>query len=1123
MSSSVTFGLPLAGDPADAAALAVLVEAAPDLVEGPWSCVQDANGPGSVLCSAGIDLARALRLARRGLEVVALSEGTDALALTPVGDDRPAQRWTAPLRREAAHMIEALRPRRLPGEPLVDEALFVLPAESSAARVLLERLLLLERGDVQVCSFTDPTARSSGPDGARERFAVRVKHPPIYLLMTARDDEAAGAAVYARHAATPLWVAWSYEHPLAGPAAAALAKIGHTALVDRHGAWLRLPGEWRTRSIYDALTPVFTAPYVDLVPSDTDLRFEIRIRLAPGPVTDADLWLLTPDQLLDLEPLIEACTADELGRLTVARLADPDALRTGQGGALYLLRERVRPGAARMAARVSETLLVPGYTGVAGADNLYIPAGRRLVPLLRRDDLRRLLGLDRAHTVVITEDRDGPRIVTVTSVEETPLQRWIDYVATDRRLELDRLLERSVFEFPDVTIDWPELPRAALERPPPRESRQTPTHRRHPAAPVPAAAAEPEAAAGVDADLAARLAALRERARELERGLVGGGVDDPGPWQELAAIKQRLGDPDEAAACYESALLHAGPPYDVDVAAALASVDDLSPETASDDTIAELVVSDRRTPADSARLGALVVARLAAGRPPHDEVMQLALPLFADPRLPVSRRLAWVVLSAWYHHARDRLGLTRAKESIVGGINERGLSELHDLPRFVRQALAREGDDAHEPGLPRGDRLQQGQLVALEALWHDVLAAGLPDIDVLAAYTRLTFAVGFARLGARAHAQELVAPLDREMDVHEVPNRALFRLYLARLAHETAGSSPEAWAADAQKIVDAVREPGLQRAVAWLQKRSMWLRSEQDEPLVGRPTRFKLPAHLEVEAIGEHLAREMAPGAGNFDFIIAEAVDVCLRRALASGSDALVASVLHNAEPNLANIHIPSHRAEAVGTCIHGAACLGDSAMLGRLLDALVDIARNPQLGSVRELTRAVERGFVALRRFGGLDPARGLLEALSGVHPHTVSDRCQLLATVAKGFVQIGEERTADALVDRVIGQLLAGNLDYVTRAQVGLAVAGALRHWPNVARVERFRKFMAALPLFRDTFTTGKYYDTHRILMLEAIVDSLADSHTRHSDRIQGFLDQEEHALRRRIQTDVLTALRA
>jgi hypothetical protein len=270
----VTFGLPLAGSPADSATLAVLVEAAPDLAEGPWSCVHDTRGPGSVLACAAIDLTRALRLARRGLEVVALSDEGDDVLLTPVADDRPPIRWHAPHRREAPHLIEALRPHRLPGEPLVDEALFILPAESPAARVLLERLLLLQRGDVQVCSFTADT---------REHFAVRVKNPPIYLLMTARDDDRPGVGVHARHASTSLWVAWSYEHPLAGPAATALARSNHTALVDRHGAWLRLPAEWRTRSIYDALTPVFTATAVDLTPVETDLRFKIQIRLAPGP------------------------------------------------------------------------------------------------------------------------------------------------------------------------------------------------------------------------------------------------------------------------------------------------------------------------------------------------------------------------------------------------------------------------------------------------------------------------------------------------------------------------------------------------------------------------------------------------------------------------------------------------------------------------------------------------------------------------------------------------------------------------------------------------------------------------------------------------------------------------
>lgn len=1092
------FGVLLAGTAADGAALTVLVESVltAALVEAPWQVALAGDGPGSVLVSPAFTEAVADALALRGLDAVALREVDGALVGTPVRDGHAGFVWNKHGWRAAPRLIEALRPRRIAGEPIVEEALFVMRPESPGPRRLLERLLLLERGDAQVVHFVGVDAEAAGS------FAVRVKAPPMYLLMAARDGEDE-IAVYARNGGSPLWVAWSYEHPLAGAAAAALGRSGQVALCDADGAWLRTGGEWKLRGIHDAVAPELVAGAVALRSTASDLRFRVRLRLAPGPLADAELWLLSPAQLLELEPLIESCTADELGRLTVARL-------TGDEGTVYLLRERVRPGAARMAVRVSDTLGVAGYAQVAGADNLYVPSGRRLVPLLRRDDLRALLGLERAHTVVITEDRDGPRVVTIVEVDEAPLQRWIDYVATDRRLELDRLLERSVFEFPEVSIAWPEVQRAV----PQREAREP-----KPARVVhkpPARIEVVQAEASVDAPQAAQLRALRARARELERIVIAGGCEEVEVWRELAEVKATLGEDDEAADCWQLALLHGGPPYGPGDAERLVQAT-RGPAVVTDDALTELVVADRRSPADSGRLAAMLVQRLAEGRPPPDEVMQLALPVFLEPRLPVPRRLAWTVLAGWHHHARDRLGVTRAKEALLGGINERGLSELHDLPRFVRYALTREGDegDGDTPDA-RGDRLQQGQLLALEALWHDAYSAGLPELDARTAFLRLIFAVGFSRLGARGLATELVAPVELELDVHEVPNRALFRLYMARLAHEGSGGAAEVWAEEVARTLAGLRDAKHRQAVQWLQRRSLWLRSEADETLVGRTTRYVLPEGLDVGGLAEHLQRELAPGSGNYDYVIAEAVDLCVRRALASGSEAVMAEVLASAEPGLEGIEILSHRAEAIAACIHGAASLGDDGLLGRLLDGLVAIARSPRLASAQELARAVERGLVALRRFGGLEPARALLEALAGVHPQTSTDRIRLLSTVASGFVQLGEERTADGLLDQLCGEVLAGGFDYVARAQAAMAVATSLRHWPNIARVERFRRFLAALDVFRDTFTAGRYYETHRILILEAIVDSLADSKTRHSDRVQGFLDHEEHALRRRIVRD-------
>lgn len=1082
----------LTGTASDGATLAVLLEAAPFLAERTWSVMLDMSGPGSAIACEALDAVLADRLMPRGLPLATAAEEDETLVLRPLRGEGQV-RWSWWKQRSAPRLVEALRLRRVPGEPLVEEALFVMRSDSEAPRRLLERLLLLGRSDAQVVSFVD--------EAGAGRFAVKVKAPPIYLMMAARDggDE---VAVYGRNGGSPLWVAWSFEHASPGPAAASLSRMNQAALVDRDGAWLRTSAEWRVRAILDAVAPELEAPRVALTSIASEVRFRVPIRLAPAAMVDPDLWLLTSAQLLELEPLIEVSTSDELSRLTVGRL-------TGADGTVYLLRERVRPGVPRMAGRVSDTLGVPGYSQVAGADNLYVPTGRRLMPVLRRDDLRALLGLERAHAVVITEDRDGPRMVTIAAVDEQPLQRWIDYVATDRRLELDKLLERSVFEFPEVTIEWPkEVRQPAPKKPGPREA---PIKR----APPPKPKVVEEVASAVDFDAAAHLRALREQVRTLERRVVAGGCDEPEVWQELGEIKAELGEGDEAADCFEMALLHAGPPYDARLAERLMIAIRGSD---SDDALTEWVVADRRTPAEASRLGASLVARVAAQRFPADELMQLALPIFADPRLPVSRRLAWAVLAGWHRHARDRLGVTRAKEAILGGINERGLSELHDLPRFVRHALAREGEDNNEESSEaRADRLQQGQLIALEAMWHEAVHAGLPDMDAPAAFLRLIFAVGFARLGARGLAHELVAPVELELDVHEIPNRALFRLYMARLAHESSGGSAEVWAAEVARTVEGIREPRAQQAVLWLQKRSMWLRTGPvEEAAASRATRFKLPPGVDVSGLAEVVAREVSAGARSFDYLIAEAVDVCVRRALASGSDAVVAEVLANAEPGLANIQILSHRAEAVAACIHGAASLGDDAMLGRLLEALVNIARSDKLGSARELVRATQRGLAALRRFGGLEPARALLEALSRVHAYTSGDQIALSATVATGFVQIGEERVADEVLDTLCTQVLGNGLDYVTRAQGGLAVAQALRHWPNSPRVERFRRFVAKLPVFRDTFTTSRYYDTHKILILEAIVDSLADSRTRHSDRVQGFLDQEEHALRRRIVTD-------
>ncbi|MCA9719064.1 MAG: hypothetical protein KC468_30630, partial [Myxococcales bacterium] len=342
-----TLGVRLRGDAADAGTLALLVEACPELAEQQWTCLADGATRASVLVSVGLDARAAGILLRRGLDLVRVTlrvEGglvnasVQSLAPGPEADDESSPGVTGPLGEEASwpgvaitqgeQLVTSLRPLGVPGDPLVDEAMFVMRRDSPAPQGLLERLLLLGRDDAMVVELRP----ESGGDAT---LCVRVANPPLYLLMRARDGDEGDTRVYARAGRTPLWIEWGFEHPLPRIAAAALGRLDRSALVDATGRWRLLPPEsaWIARSVHDVIAPELLAARETLAPASGELRFEIFLRLAAGPPADPELWLLTPEQFLGLEDFIEAASSDELGRVSVARLA-------GQGGVVYLLRER---------------------------------------------------------------------------------------------------------------------------------------------------------------------------------------------------------------------------------------------------------------------------------------------------------------------------------------------------------------------------------------------------------------------------------------------------------------------------------------------------------------------------------------------------------------------------------------------------------------------------------------------------------------------------------------------------------------------------------------------------------------------------------------------------------------
>jgi hypothetical protein len=1068
-------GIHLLGAQQDIATLWALAEVAPELVSAPW--VEHALAQGSVITTDALsDPERQARLRARGL----------ALRDCPQGG------------RPAPHLAGAVRPLSQSGDPPCALAWLVADAERPEARDTLERLLLLGRDDVRTGLFE--------ADG-RRALVVEVAHPPLYLLMRARQEPQEGVRAYAQQGPSVL-VEWGWRHPLQPVADQLAQRLERTVLVDSDGRWRYAPRELALGSIYDGLSPELGAPELDLAPSPGEHRFTLRLRLGPGPDTEPELWLLDPAAFARLEELIESTSAEQLAALTVCRLEEAGR------GVCYLLRERARPGLPRLGPRVGDIVGQRGFARATGLEQLYLPARRRLVPAMRRDDLRAMLSLGEGaptKLVIVEEDSEGLRVLRVRELHEQPLTAWLELVALDRRVELDRMLDDALFRFPGVQIEPRPQPRARLEVPRP-ERPARPVQRRRETRPEARVepAPEPLPPAPEPEDAVAALTKLRQRARELEEQVAQGGVVEPQLWSELASLKAQLDEAHDACACLEAAAFHqpAGPgsglPVLVDLRFRLSEPAFRSLE------LAELALREPLSAGAATLLGARLLERLARGEPLEDGLMQHVVELFSEPRLPVSRRLAWTVLRECHRVSRDRLGLTRAREAVLGGLNTQGLTDVHDVPRFVRQVLAL-GEHGERAAGEAGDRLR-----VLEELWA-VLEEHDEPFDVLHAYQRVIFAVGFVRMGLPSRARELVARVENELPAHDLANRGLFRLYLARLAVGS-GTDEEAWAAEYRRVEQSFAGDAAWRAVDWYCRRSDWLRPApvaEPVPWVRGPIERQIAS---VEASPEQapaVLQEILREREYYDYEVEQAVQRSVRASMATGNDALMGELVRAISARLDSIGSLTYRVRAVGACLRAAAAASDTHTVQGLLDKIVDIAHAADTPSVRGLLAAVRPALAALRPLGAGQAASEFLLAL--VPRNLSAEQVPLLASLAEGFCQQRDRVQADQLMEQAVSAtLLERVIDYAHRDEGAAAVLQALRHWPVLERAMPCQHLLRNLPLFRDAFSVRRYFPTYQLLLLERLVDTLVDEEVVSSDRLRTYLDEEELAIRRQIHAD-------
>ena len=723
---------------------------------------------------------------------------------SPVEMQRSVTCWPEilPLRRDESNVVVTER----------TPVLFDLPDDGTLAEVVNEMLRL--GNDRQSFRRIVADAASVGADagsvrhGGESRVLLRVVGPPYYSLLRALDREsgdpgrmrhrraiqggdAAPRAFVERHSG--VWVEAGYSHPLEEHLQSPPGKL----------LLLRFPHDWAQldeapfRDVYDVLEFDVPDSATRTLPASGSLRLKVPLRLVRGGTADVpELWVLRENAVERLESFVQSAADHLVARLSfaVGVVAEAAGFRTDAGsvghGAETTVVLRLRPG--RQPAPVL-VLDAAAYCSYLKIPNLFLPAGRRLHPPLRRDVVKSLLADDAGQITWLEEVDDGRfQPCSLPDAAFRPLDDWVEYVLDRHHAPLEAWVQSTRFDFepficaddkPDKPKPKPEAAKSATDPRKPKDQPQTAAapkkqgvierlarkfQKRKPQE----AAANPQAAARKPNELERRLRELEEAFLKLESPL-----DDPRRrdlWREMARTNAELRHTADASLCWTHVVWEdetpdgddldewletasgVWPDFDaavVDPALAeqrvVDALTDPSPSQAAVNAVAAWLVwcdvrSDRLQPVKGPAEAGHYEHPFAAHMPELRQYLERQ-----EAFLPI--RTAWLAWSAFSRlSGGDELALARARDRLLERLFQHGLIPEHDLPGFLRVAGLRSGDRF------RGVRRQVVELRELVQEWGDrfrgVMSGGTPT----PAYIDLIFAFGFARLGESARCKELL-------------------------------------------------------------------------------------------------------------------------------------------------------------------------------------------------------------------------------------------------------------------------------------------------------------------------------------------------------------------------------
>jgi hypothetical protein len=596
--------------------------------------------------------------------------------------------------------VQSARSQPSPGEPL-DHWLQAIPVVASElpgsvtpnTHVLFElpdpSFLPSIVGEMLRLSNDRQSFRWLSVDGQAGPVLLRVVGPPYYTLMRAieSDPEMAKTGVRAYVEAAPrVWVQMGCTYAMASRVE---PPAGHMLLLRPPRKWVQV-ADAAFRDIYEILD--FKLPQGRQLWDAVELKHRLRVplRLIEGDTPDPELWVLRENAFDQLDTLVRDSKESLIQRLIFA---------VGANGHKNTIILRVRPSRQ---APPQLVLTAEAYSPYMKLQNLFVPVGTRLHPVLRRDALRKLLADDPAQITWLASIADKPGSFTPETMPDDafrPLQDWVEYVLDHDRKALEAWVQEFRFDFePFVSMDES----TAKPRPPGTgRKRATPAPPAIESKPAPAKPVEPkpqdqfdvveeviEVEAIEPSQVQLEIAALEKKFVELPGSLDA--AERLEIWPELAkryALSKAFGDaslcwlnrlwesPDSDRAAQHELLkqwLHAEKTLHVEAFAT---------------TFERVLKNDAPAPSD---MRTLIVGILggALQDPPASIISRnlSAIQQYLERHeKTIGVRAAWLAHWALARISKnDALGLARVRDRLLDRLVQDGLSPERDLPNFLR-------------------------------------------------------------------------------------------------------------------------------------------------------------------------------------------------------------------------------------------------------------------------------------------------------------------------------------------------------------------------------------------------------------------------------------------------------